>query len=314
MTATDLNNLKRSLAALGLATMLAATAAPLLAQQDDRGAAPPPPAGAAGGETKEVVVEATENDFVPRKVFTRAERQAICRRYEGKLIAFYSEVYKVVSCVRRPIYSNKTIYSFMRSGQQVLDVDGDVIAAIHEGEPLDQSISLETARGCKKLEGKYVTFSSVDVYFVEKCQKRLFPDWTTYTTHRQKHGDIKGEILSLSLVEFDMLPDGKPIPSVVDEMFAKLLKGEAQVDVIPVDEACAGVNGKVVSYYSRLYKIEACRKREITNPDLFFKKLGGPTMKITELRSEQWLSLPEGKDIDNAKAEGRPQKPVSARH
>jgi hypothetical protein len=288
----------------------------LQAQDDDFGSSSHGTASSANKDDKEkeVVVEATDEDFTPRKTFTRAERQAICRKYEGKLIAFYSEVYKVVGCVRRPILSNKTVYSLMRSGMSVMDVDADIIAAIREGEPLDQSISIETARTCKQLEGKYVTFSSVDVYYIENCKKRLFPDWTTYTTHRQKHGDAKGKILSLSLVEFEQIYDGDLIPSVVDDMFARLLKGEVQVDVIPLDEACQGLNNRVASYYSKLYRIENCRKREILHPDLFFKKLGGPAIKVTEMRSEQWLSLPDGKDIDNAKTQAKPQTPISSRH
>jgi hypothetical protein len=260
-------------------------------------------AAAKGKDSKEAV----EEDFpvMPEepavvKEFTRGEIQAICKKYEGHLIAYYGDVYKVEKCLRRPIINNKTVYGMQRSGQKVLDVSGDVVAALEEGDALDFAETKAQARTCKQLEGKYVTFSNVDVYFVERCTRRMFPDWETYIRHREKRGDKKGEILSLSWIEFDQLKSGDDIPSVVDDMFKRLLTGEAGVEVIPIDEACQGVDGKVVSYYQRLYKIERCRKREILDPELYLKRLGlGKSVKITELNSEQWLSLPDGKPIED---------------
>ena len=189
------------------------------------------------------------------------------------------------------------------------DVDSDVIAALPEGEPLDEAISLKNARGCNKLDGTYVTYSNVDVYFVEHCKKRIFPDWMTYIKHRERRHDKKGEILSLSWMEFERLPPGPPIRSIVDDMFAKMLSGEAGVEVIPVDEACAGLEGKISSYYSYLYRVEKCRKREITSPELFLKKAGVNKIAIYEMSSEQWLSLPNGPPIVT-KSDVAPQTPV----
>jgi hypothetical protein len=181
-----------------------------------------------------------------------------------------------------------------------LDVSGDVVAALEEGDALDFAETKAQARTCKQLEGQYVTFSNVDVYFVERCHRRMFPDWETYIRHREKRGDKKGEILALSWIEFDQLTPGATLPSVVDDMFKKLLSGEAGVDVIPVDEACAGIDGKVVSYYQHLYRIERCRKREIVDPELFMKKLGlSGSVKVSEINSEQWLSLPDGAPIED---------------
>lgn len=242
----------------------------------------------------------------PAKAYTQAEIKQVCAKYDGQTIAYYSDFWKVVNCVRRPIIDAKTIYEHLRGGKQVIDVTEDVIATLPEGEPLDWAISKEAARGCKQLEGQYVTYSAVDVYFVERCKKRLFTDWATYLKHREKRGDSKGEILSLSWLEFEELPSGEPVPSIIDDIFAKLLKGDIQVDVIPIDEACEGVDGKIASYYSRLYRIEQCHKREIMAPDAFIKSFGMGPVQVVELRSEQWLSLPDGKPIAAAPAAAMP--------
>ncbi len=248
------------------------------------------------------------------KEFTRGEVQAICRKYEGQLIAYYGDVYKVEKCRRRPIINNKTVYGLQREGKKVSDVSGDVVAALEEGDALDFAETKAQARTCAQLEGKYVTFSNVDVYFVEKCKRRMFPDWETYIRHREKRGDKKGEIFALSWIEFDELKPGDEVYSIVDDMFKKLLTGDAGVEIIPVDEACQGIDGKVVSYYQRLYRIERCRKREILDPELFVKRLGlNSTVKFVELNSEQWLSLPNGQPIEDntkkaAEAEARKNK------
>jgi len=231
------------------------------------------------------------------KHYSQVEIQRYCKQYEGHMVAFYDDIYKVEHCTLRKILDNKTVYNMQRSGQTVQDVSSDVIAALHEGEALDEASTAKYARSCKQLEHQYVTFSSVDVYFVDHCTKRLFPDWTTYIKHRERHNDKNGEILSLSAWEFARLRSGVPIPSIVDDLFARLLTGSAEVEVIPVDEACAGIEGKVVAFYSHVYKIERCRKRDIDEPDRYLKRLGIDKIKVVEMSSEQWLSLPDGAKI-----------------
>jgi hypothetical protein len=230
------------------------------------------------------------------KSFSPKEIKSLCYQYEGKLVAYYSDVYKIQNCKRRLIVDSKTVYELVAKGEKVVDVDRDLVIALPEGEPLDLApFNTNAAQLCRRLEGRYVTYSYVDVYYIEGCKRRLFPDWTTYTTHRtKKGGDPKGTFEALPVEEFSAIPEGEPIPSVVDEMFAKLLSGEAGIDVIPIDEACKGVNNQVVSFYSRLYKIEKCYKREIFGFETIFKVTDYETKKIEELTAEKWLSLPNG--------------------
>ncbi len=250
----------------------------------------------------------------PLKIYSAAEKRQICQRYEGRVVAFYGELYKIEKCKKRAITDSKTVYDLQRHGSQVVEGDNDAIAALEDGDSLDEAVTAQTARSCKELEGRYITYSSVDVYWVEACKKRLFPDWTTYIKHRESRGDKKGEILAVSQIEFDRLSSGKDIPSVVDDMFAKLLTGSAQVEVIPVNEACRGLEGKLASFYSRIYRIERCKKRELTSPDITLRRSGANTSNIVEMKSEQWLSLSDGAPItDNADPQtGAPMKPIKS--
>ncbi len=233
-----------------------------------------------------------------RNEYSKEEVRAICRKHEGKLIAFYGDVFRVERCQRRAYMDNKNVYRLQREGVKVTQVDNDVIAALPEGEAIDLAQTVASARSCKQLEGHYVTYSNVDVYVVEKCKKRLFPDWETYIQHREKGGDKKAEILALSWIEFSRIGEGKPLVSVLDDMFRKLASGDAGVDVIPVDEACRGLEGRVASYYSHLYRVERCRKREIEDPNNFFKTNAAlAKVKVAVMTSEQWLSLPNGRPV-----------------
>jgi hypothetical protein len=273
---------------------------PVLAQDEE-----PAQEVKASGENldKTDILRAPDQPSV-RKVFTRQEIQRFCAQHNNSLIAYYGEVYQVDKCTRRVIQNSKTLARMIAKGAKVQDVDGDVIAAIPEGEPLDNELIRQSVRSCKELKGQYVSYSAVDVYFVEGCKRRLLPDWTTYIDHRDVRDGERGEIIALSWEEFVALEEGARIPSVVDDMFARLLQGDAGVDIIPVDEACEGINGKVVTYYDKMYQIEKCRKREILNPGDVLQGYIEKTTKFHELTSQQWLSLPSGAPVGKKKENG----------
>lgn len=231
-----------------------------------------------------------------------------CEKFEGKVISFYDHIFKVEKCLRRPILQSRTVSDFMQAGVKIHNVESITLAALAEGTPLDDSSPTKEGRTCKQLEKQYVTYSYVDVYFIEHCKKRLFKDWDSYLKHRKHRNDELGEILTLSWNEFNSFPDGVDMPSFIDEEFRKLLSKAKDVDVIPIDEACHGVEGKYTSYYSKVYKIEKCRKREIDNRSLFTLKKADKALTVTELTSEQWISLPDGKPIIDESSAQKPNK------
>jgi hypothetical protein len=241
----------------------------------------------------DVVTE--EEKIVKRRKFSKKEINRYCRKYEGQLISYYDTVFKVENCKRREITQYKTVQKYQKQQVKINRVQGDVIAALAIGEPMDLAMSAKTARGCDVLEGRYVSYSNVDIYYVEKCTRRLFPDFATYEKHRGAKS--MGEIVDLSWMEFSKLKQGEPIPTIMNDIFAELLSGDAGVDILPVDEACEGLEGKIASYYSKLYKIEKCRKREILSPGTYFK--GHQEMRFVEMNAPQWLSLPDGEPFNN---------------
>jgi len=206
----------------------------------------------------------------------------LCVKYEGKLVAFYSDVWEVKGCKRIPLTSEE-VYKRTNGGESVSDIEASVVRGLKEGK----RELIAKKRTCDQLEGQYVSLDFEEIWLVSACQRRKFPDWMSYSRHR---GGLEKEspILELTWDEFRSIKEGKDYASVYD--------GEAEVisrdvDVIPVDEACRGLNGKFVYYYSRIYKIEKCARRPM-DPELFTKN--NPEVAPKELSAEQWLSLPLG--------------------
>jgi hypothetical protein len=239
----------------------------------------------------------TSSDELPppklpvKRTFTPAEVQAECRKFEGRFIAYYDRVYKVERCQRREVMKESDEKSDVLAKQRIIVVEGETIAKIPEGEALGTK---HEKPSCAKIEGRYILSRGDDLYFIEKCKKRLLPDWDTYADHAQKRGKRGTEIIELSEEALAALAAGNDIKSVLDEEYKKLLDAEKNIDVLPLDEACKGLNGKFVSYYSRIYRIEACRKRPV-DAEVFVAK--NPRYQLQELTSEQWISIPVGKNL-----------------
>lgn len=260
-------------------------------------AEPTAPKAAASEPENENVIKPPPRSPAVKRIFTAEEKRKLCARHEGRFISYAGEVFKVEKCKRRPVHSSDLVFDLVRRGNTITEVDAKPIAALEEGPAIDPNTEDAKARSCHEFNGRYVSHSYGDVWFVERCTRRLIPDWETYLAHRRARGSSKAndEILVVNWAEFNALKEGRPLASIVDEEFSKYAAEWAPIDIIPIDEACAGVDGKYVSFYSRLYKIEKCRKREIDSEHFLWKNRSG--QKFTELRPEQWISMPDGPPI-----------------
>jgi hypothetical protein len=231
---------------------------------------------------------------LPKKAsFSDAEIKAECRKFEGKFIAYYDRVFKVEGCKRREVISDDVEATPILKGHRVIPVENITVAKIPEGPALGSSPKGRKP-DCSKIEGRYVISRASDVFFVEKCKKRPFPDWDTYADHAARHPRKAQDILELPEEEFLALPLGPEFPSTLNDEYKKMLVTEKNVDVLPLDEACKGLNGTYLSYYAKIYKIEKCRKREV-DAERFVMRF--PNYKLREMSSEQWISIPTGKHL-----------------
>jgi hypothetical protein len=237
-------------------------------------------------------------DPPPAKQFTTAETQKVCAKYRGALLSVYGEIYKLQNCTRHQIHDQEEIFKFAKEGIKTIEVDSKEVAALPIGD--NWEVVNAKNRPCSFFNKKYITFSYTDIYFVENCVRKLIPDYETLLEHRKSQGIKSSEVLALNAREFYQIRQGRDVNSVIDREFSKLLEGSAGVDIVPIDEACKGVEGKIVTFYSRMYKIEKCRKREI-NAEKFTMHRKLNDSKLIELRPEQWVSMPDGKPFDDKK-------------
>lgn len=236
--------------------------------------------------------------FAEKKTFSADEIQLTCKKYAGQYVSHYRKVFKIENCQRREVDFGEDIVK-LRNSYSIKDVSNDVIAQIPMGPPLVIHKPAPPTRDCHKLEGEYITFTFNEIYYVHECKRRLFPDFETYAEHRKLRKSLRKPLIQLTREEFDGIEVGDLMPTIMDKAFKDVLSPESGVDVIPIDEACKGLNGRFVSYYSRIYRVDACTKREIDAEK--FLRLRRGKIQIKELSAEQWISLPDGKilDIDN---------------
>jgi|GEM_PF-3568378 len=254
-----------------------------------------PPSGAPGSAP--AIEQPLDPNALPppkvhkKQIYTDTEVKSECRKYEGQFIAYYDRIFKVEGCKRREIRSDDDEQNPILKGHRIISIENTTIAKIPEG-PAIGSTPKGRKPNCASIEGRYVISRASDVFFVEACKKRPFPDWDTYADHSAKRQKKGQEILELSEEEFLALPLGTEFMSSLNDEYRKMLVTEKNIDVLPIDEACKGLNGSYLSYYSKIYKVDACRKQEV-DAERFLTRF--PNYKLREMSSEQWISIPTGK-------------------
>ncbi len=254
---------------------------------------------AAAAEPEESKVDPTLYVQEKPKVLTDKEMAAICERLKNQYIEYYSDVFLVKKvgnkCVRS-LVDVPDVYRLNQRGIKVKEVGGDEIQALMlEKEEMQAKINPKDV--CRQYEGKYITLFPESVYLVQKCKKRLFPDGPSLEAYRHKL-KISNQPEPISERKFFALEEGEPMPSAVYEEFKDLLEAD-NVDVIPINKACAAVVGRVTTYLNDIFLIRkvktadgtlACEKVRLDGEE-YTKK--NSLAQAIELSSSQAISIPD---------------------
>jgi hypothetical protein len=75
----------------------------------------------------------------------RADKKFLCRKFNKKIISFYSQLYYIIDCTKRPIASLPVTFQkkLAESGKQVTDLDSAQIDAIPLGKDIGDDEALE---------------------------------------------------------------------------------------------------------------------------------------------------------------------------
>ena len=263
--------------------------------------------------TEEELLQFNEQAFMlSQKDVIAKLKKKYCKKYNNQYIAYYNNVYLVKKCKLKKI-SHTLSFKLSQRAKKITSVESEVIAALDRGTDIDTFDKIKF-RSCSALNGRYITFKDVDVYYVKNCKKNKLENWQVYLEHATIKGKRYKPILSLTSEEFFEIKYGNDILESDIKIKQQAASNssasahnidDADIDIIPLKEACKGLNGKYVSFYSRLYKIENCRKKFISTEE-FLKMNKSRRVKITELNSEQWISIPLKKTT--AKTQKKPAK------
>ena len=84
---------------------------------------------------KRPVDEAYEEGWTKIRQFSKKEVSAACKKYEGKFIGYYDELYKVENCKRREVTRGKKLMK-KQGNLKVHIVEPAIIAKLPQGKPL----------------------------------------------------------------------------------------------------------------------------------------------------------------------------------
>ncbi len=251
------------------------------------------PAG--GAEDENVIHFPKDRTVTVVKTFSDSERRKICGKYNGSFISIFGEIFKIENCQRRLIADSEIIFQLQRSGVKITEVDPRNLAAIGSGKPIESTVKNSGKRTCKDVASQYVTYSSTEIYYIENCSKRLLPDYETFSDHARKKGK-KMELTILTPEELARIKDGSPFSSTIDRKENVESPYKSSVDIISINEACKGLEGKMITFHSKIYRVEKCRKREY-DPEIISKTLLKSTLKPVEVTDSVWISMPNGKPL-----------------
>ena len=210
-----------------------------------------------------------------------ATDKTLCQKYEGMHISYYNQIFLVRDCKRHLISNQKQVYSLTKQGAEIIRVEAAVIRALPAAGKKVSAEQINKEELCREVNNRYISYSR-GIYYVDECRKRPFPNWDSYREHLRTQEE-KTEVVALNLQKFRTIPLGKNMPDVN----ASLLTKRPTV-AVSAAEVCKDLEGKHVSYYSKIYHIENCQKRLV--PYQIIKEEAVEVVR--ELTSEQWLALP----------------------
>lgn len=258
-------------------------------------------------------------------------KQQACQVLEGKVVTYYDSATYVVNCIQRPIEDGDVLNALVfKMGKPVAEVPAHIYRLLPFGEPWvsNQEQNSSIAKICRELNGRYVTSTGADYYYIDGCKKRSFSNYVELQAHNKRNAPI----LMVPPDQVDKIPNGRSLEGNYDKEVGALYKiiGESSVSTLgngsqnskPVGSAedldslpkkskkssdtkdfCKQYNKKVVSFYSQLFYISQCQKRPIKElPIAIQQRFSEQGSGIIDVSSHQLDSIPTGRELSEDEA------------
>lgn len=258
-------------------------------------------------------------------------KQQACATLEGKILTYYDSVAVVLNCQQRPVEDLDLLNELVLKQKKIVsEVPAHVYRLIPFGEPwaANQGQSLTQSKVCRELNGKYVTSTGNDYYFIEACKKRSFSNYVELQAHNKRNAPV----LTVPPDQIDKIPNGQALEGNYDREVEALYKivGDSTLSPLstkngrkkPVSSAeeleelplmkgkstdvktiCKELNQKVVSFYSQLFFITQCQKRPVKElPIEVQQRFAERGASIIDVSSRQLDLIPTGKEMNEDEA------------
>ena len=252
----------------------------------------------------------------------------LCSLYEGKVISFAGVIALVENCKQRVVESSQDFNMLLAEKKlSVVDVESEVVRKIPFGRPFESKPKVVNAEArqklCEKTNGRYVTSDGESFFYVEKCVRKPFRSFVEFAQHNAEGRPV----MALDEHELGALPEGSTIvvpaskesdvlykvdgdvywsrlfpPGKVDRLSEDSLKKIEKIDaersrINKRSEICARYEGKIVSFYSRIYLVEKCLRRPLQDVTLDIQAALTDKFSPQDISAEQYRALPEGEGL-----------------
>lgn len=261
-----------------------------------------------------------------KKIGAAQSRSEMCELFEGKVISFAGSMSFIEKCMQRTIEDPSLLnYLTIDRNVQIVDVPSVVVRTLPFGKAYEKPISRQARQqpekaGCARIEANYLTADGETFYFVENCRKRKFEDYVDFIAHNYHNSPVFG----LSSKELEAIPNGamlrvKPkdesaiLYKMDGEVFWSRLFLAGKVDRNEEDslkkiekmgneksakvtraELCSLFEGKIVSFYSRVFLVQKCLRRPVTGLTLEAQMSLYEKRSPVDITAEQYQAIPEG--------------------
>ncbi len=288
--------------------------------------------GRFAGDSNKNPTQETLEETALKKYKSVTTRQEACRTFEGKIVTYYDISSLVQGCRQHAIEDAEMLNELVHSSHvKIEEIPVNVYRMIPFGKPFvrgdlkgNKQLSSKkmSQAGCEALNKKYVTVSGNVYYFVENCKKRKFVSYFEL----QEHNVNKLPIETLTPEQEQLIPLGT-VMHVKDNEEAKLMskmdgdvrwsklfqgqndlkpdtpesmneiqrKGNLAVNKV---ELCKKIERKIVSFYSQIFFIDNCSRRQISDFSIALQQRAEQFGGVMDLTPAQLKSLTLGKAIN----------------
>lgn len=255
------------------------------------------------------------------------DRQAACKRLEGKILTYLDQTSYVRDCKQERINDPEALNHLVGVRRlEVVEVPARVFRLVPFGKDYEDGLRLggkATAAECADLEGKYVSLSGDSYYWIKDCKKRRFPDFYSMQMHKKSQEPIQ----AVSPQLFSKIPEGpamaedkqsemkvlygldsditwrplfrerKGAGDTLDDSPGQIRKDQKETSGESLDALCKKLDRRIVSFYSQIFFVDACRRRPVKEFTIEIQRYADETGGVLDLTSTQYGRLKAGPAI-----------------